>query len=277
MLTQYHRAANRIREANREAKHGTCGLGIGEARREELAGENVLRMYHLGFSASELASLLRATRARLFDSLADVDWSLDEESEILMNESPEHVASRLMAIRQRLRVQGDSILLRALQNDKPIIFEGAQGVLLDEKHGYKPPHVTWTDCTFGNAYSVLNAQGTAAKGVEIEKWGVTRTYLTRHGLGPMPVEGLNSSFRVREEHNTEDGWQGSFRVGPLDRKLLWEASRSILGGVDYVSLTHVDQAPKPMVVMDLVEGATTSRVKLLSFGPSAREKFERRV
>ena len=115
-----------------------------------------------------------------------------------------------------------------------MVFEGAQGVLLDQNVGFHP-HTTWSNTTFDNALEMLNSEGYTG---EITKLGILRTYHTRHGQGPFPTEG--SIPFVAEPHNTPQGWQGNFRVGAFDAVLGRYAIR-VCGGVDGLVITHGDR------------------------------------
>ena len=64
------------------------------------------------------------------------------------------------------------------------MFEGAQGVLLDEWHGFHP-YTTWSTTTFANAETLLAEAGMAGAA---QRLGVLRTTTTRHGPGPLVTE-----------------------------------------------------------------------------------------
>jgi len=90
------------------------------------------------------------------------------------------------------------------------IFEGSQGLLLDQHFGFFP-HVTRSNTGLKN----------------IHKYGidtvylVTRAYQTRHGNGPMTNEDIEHTIKVNPyEQNVEDGAQGKFRRSILDLDLL---------------------------------------------------------
>jgi adenylosuccinate synthase len=70
--------------------------------------------------------------------------------------------------------------------------------------------------------------------------GVTRSYCTRHGDGPLVTEDESLAAVLREPHNLDNPYQGQFRVGVLDVALLRYATRAI-GGVDGLAMTHLDQ------------------------------------
>jgi adenylosuccinate synthase len=113
-----------------------------------------------------------------------------------------------------------------------LVFEGAQGVLLDEWRGLHP-HTTWSTVEPRHARAMISALGERPYVL-----GVTRTYLTRHGAGPFPTE--DPSLTLPEPHNTTGEYQGAFRVGHFDPILLRYAIEAC-GGVDGLSVTHLDQ------------------------------------
>ena len=144
-------------------------------------------------------------------------------------------------------------LLRFMKN-KTTIFEGAQGVLLDQVHGFQP-HTTWSDCTFGNANMLLD--GFAG---DITRLGVTRAFMTRHGAGPLPTESPALAPLVAHDHNKTGPWQGAFRVGALDLPLLRYASNCIdmLDGLCVTNLDRLDVgAFRPQIVCTEYEVAGT--------------------
>ena len=122
---------------------------------------------------------------------------------------------------------------RGCSRQGPVVFEGAQGVLLDEWRGFHP-YTTWSTTTFENAETLLRECGAAAI-----RLGVTRTYQTRHGPGPFPTE--DRTLSLPERHNADGRWQGPFRAGHLDALALGYAAE-VTGGVDAVALTHLDTA-----------------------------------
>ena len=93
-----------------------------------------------------------------------------------------------------------------------VVLEGAQGVLLDEHRGFHP-HTTWSTCTLEPALALLAKHQWRGA---IERHGVLRTYLTRHGDGPFPTEDPAMAPLLPEPHNPSHGWQGGFRVGALE-------------------------------------------------------------
>jgi len=102
-----------------------------------------------------------------------------------------------------------------------VIFEGAQGILLDMDFGFFP-HVTRSNTTSKNAIALIKELGLP----EPDIYYVTRAYQTRHGNGFMTNEDKVPKL-VNNEHETNrsDGFQGKFRISMLDSELLNYALR----------------------------------------------------
>jgi adenylosuccinate synthase len=223
VITPYHIRANRYREARRgKARHGTCGMGIGEARQDALENpDDVLRVGDLLDWRALLDKLFRA-QARLREEFPDEDAGA----------SPLLVRHTYGQCAKRLRIVDGTWLGEQLRKGSAV-FEGAQGVLLDQTWGFQP-HTTWSDTTFAWADALLKACEFDGK---VERVGVTRAYTTRHGAGPLPTEYPQDG--PNELHNS-GGHAGSFRKGDLDVPLLRYAL-DVCGGVDSIALTHVDR------------------------------------
>ncbi len=68
--------------------------------------------------------------------------------------------------------------------DKVVVFEGAQGALLDKMHGFYP-HLTRTLCSDHNALALVEeVKGATSLKLAVTKVGILRAYASRHGNGP---------------------------------------------------------------------------------------------
>ncbi|HEX4794630.1 MAG TPA: adenylosuccinate synthetase [Humisphaera sp.] len=126
-----------------------------------------------------------------------------------------------------------------LRDTTHLLFEGAQGVLLDESFGFHP-HTTWSTTTFANAHTLLREAGFEGRQTRL---GVLRTYFTRHGPGPFVTEDSQLRRHLLEPHNDDAGWQGAFRVGTFDAVAARYAI-AVAGGVDALAITHLDRPPQ---------------------------------
>ncbi len=247
LTTPYHRAANQAREAARgTARHGSCGLGIGETASYALAyPDDAPRAGDLT-APRTLLRKLTLLRDRLTGTAPAALPTFPAPATPLTPAipptpltspalpAPEEVAAVFRAVGARVTLAGDGYLAGLLRQG-PVVFEGAQGVLLDEWRGFHP-YTTWSTTTFENAETLLAEAGEAGGATRL---GVTRTYQTRHGPGPFPTE--DPTLPVAEPHNADGRWQGPFRAGHLDAVALRYAVR-VAGGVDAVALTHLDTA-----------------------------------
>ncbi|GIJ79757.1 adenylosuccinate synthase [Micromonospora phaseoli] len=222
LATPYHRAANRARELARGAdRHGSCGLGVGEAVAYGLAHAADAPRVADCRNPGQLRRRLALLRDRLSAELGPL-------------EAPP-VADCLRAYRafaERVAIVDRDWLTGALRAG-PCVFEGAQGVLLDEWHGFHP-YTTWSTTTFDNAEALLAEAGAAGSATRI---GVLRTVTTRHGPGPLVTE--DRALPLTDPHNSTNPWQGHFRFGHFDAAAHAYALAAA-GGVDGLALTHLD-------------------------------------
>lgn len=98
-----------------------------------------------------------------------------------------------------------------------LVLEGAQGVLLDQDHGFFP-NVTRSNTTTKQAMQVWYRLSNDASYPEI--YYVTRTYQTRHGSGYMSNEDNIPLVNNEDETNVSHKYQGHFRIGSLDPEML---------------------------------------------------------
>jgi adenylosuccinate synthase len=122
-----------------------------------------------------------------------------------------------------------------LTRDGCVLFEGAQGVLLDERRGFHP-HTTWSSI---NTVAVDGICSRFEIETPVEHYGVMRTYLTRHGAGPLPTHDKALDALLPEAHNRGDGWQKNFRRGHPDAVLLRYALEAA-GQLSGLFISHLD-------------------------------------
>jgi adenylosuccinate synthase len=231
VTTPFHQAAGRLRELARRVRHGSCGVGVGETVLDSLWHPNeVIRARDL--CSPKLVRMLERVRWRLLETVRQ--WDVEARAEIDILEDRQVIERWMEGIAPLLQ-SATIIDDAAVSLEGTVIFEGAQGVLLDEHCGFHP-HTTWSNCTTSHARSFLwDRQFTGT----IHRVGVVRPYLTRHGEGPLPSE-IAELDCLPEPHNTSDGWQGRFRRGWAD-PMLWRYALEATGGVDSLAVTHLDQ------------------------------------
>lgn len=230
IITPYQKAANRIQELSRgKTKHGSCGQGIGITRGHHLKhGDKVLFAGDLKNSRLAKDKLEFIRKLCVADIKGYFAVTTDDSIYLLYNsESVEWVYEQYKHWPASIASFAD-----VADGHSQIVFEGAQGVLLDEVYG-TAPHNTWTDTTFNNAFSLLKDEGFNG---QITKIGVVRTYFTRHGAGPLDTE---CDLKYPEPHNCTNQYQDNFRLGHFDWKK-FEYAFKVCGGVDYIALNHCD-------------------------------------
>lgn len=247
LTTPIHRSMNRAREILRgAARHGSTGMGIGETVAYDLAVRQRAQAGDLvgnfrapaavldGVEAPRVgmlrdrAELVRALDALAFFAAPLVGKVADEDVEM---PTITELADALLEIGAHLNIPADFFTqYDDVLRQGTVIFEGSQGVLLDEYAGFHP-HTTWARVTPGALRAEL-----AGAGHETFVLGITRAYMTRHGDGPMPSE---AELVLPELHNTDGRYMGGMRLGHLDLPALRYAAAAC-GGVDGVAVTHLD-------------------------------------
>lgn len=107
-----------------------------------------------------------------------------------------------------------------LENYQTPIFEGAQGLMLSEDYKYFP-YVTHSKTGVSNVIDLLEKAKLSE--LDIEVIYVTRSYLTRHGAGPLPNEMKEKPYKnIKDLTNIQNEFQGILRFAPLDIDLLSE-------------------------------------------------------
>lgn len=244
VITPAHQAANRIRElARRDAAHGTCGMGVGETMADQLSHPDLtLRYADLSDRPTvlrRLNAIVELKREQLRDAicaLQDHSAHRDSVRALLHPSWLDAAADNYATLRNCAQMVDERGANRILSESGAVLFEGAQGVLLDEWHGFHP-HTTWSTTTFANADMLLDE---AAHDGPRTRIGVLRSYMTRHGAGPLVTEDDSLRELLPEPHNEDAGWQGRFRVGHFDA-VAARYALAVTGPVDQLAVTHLDR------------------------------------
>jgi adenylosuccinate synthase len=225
LILQYHRDLDLLSEARRgERKNGTTSRGIGPAYEDKIARRGI-RVGDLADPAA-LEQTVRdnvTARNRLVQD-STMDWR--------------PVFDQLLRHAERLKpwVRDVSLLLaESMRAGKPILFEGAQGTLLDIDHGTYP-YVTSSNASIGGVCTGLGV-GPRAIGAVL---GVVKAYTTRVGEGPLPTE-LSGEMgnRLRESGNEYGAVTGRpRRCGWFDAVVARYGAR--INGLDALALTKLD-------------------------------------
>jgi len=229
LILPYHIALDHAREAAKgAAKIGTTGRGIGPAYEDKVARRSI-RVIDL-FDAKRFEDKLR-------ENLDYYNFQLTQYYKAeAVNFDDVYAATLALAERIKPMVADVSRTLYEMNKaGKPLLFEGAQGTLLDIDHGTYP-FVTSSNCVAGAA-----APG-AGVGPQMLDYvlGIVKGYTTRVGSGPFPTEQENDVGRFLAERGNEFGSVTGRprRCGWFDAALL---KRSIqINGVSGLCVTKLD-------------------------------------
>lgn len=113
--------------------------------------------------------------------------------------------------------------LMALKKYDTIIYEGGQGLLLSQENIGDFPHLTPSST---GAYNIHN--DIEKLNAKVDLFYVSRSYMTRHGAGPMDMEVLKDDINplIYDEVNQPNDWQGSLRFGRIDMQKLYKRIKS---------------------------------------------------
>lgn len=197
------------------SQHGSCGLGINETVTRQLTGNFSLTIADLiDLPESKLRNKLQHIRSEYYkhrahelEDFIDKDWYED----FVIEEFIIHCRNFISFVRV--------VEYETLNQYDHLVFEGAQGLLLDEvRGGY--PHVTRSRTGLPNVEDVMDAVGIK----DADVYYITRSYLTRHGAGQLPFEVDYKIYPAIEDRtNIDNHFQGKLRFAPLNLSLLREA------------------------------------------------------
>jgi adenylosuccinate synthase len=228
LILPVHQAIDAAREAARgDARIGTTGRGIGPAYEDKVA-RRAVRLGDLA-SPDTLAEKLAAMLAHHNVWLAAVGHALADADQMFAD---------LMAMRDELLAfsgQSWQLLADARANSKRVLFEGAQGVMLDIDHGTYP-FVTSSNTVAGQA---ATGSGTGPTSIGFVL-GITKAYTTRVGSGPFPTEDFGGDGDRMGERGREFGTVTGRkrRCGWFDAVMVRQANA--VAGVTGMALTKLD-------------------------------------
>ena len=251
LILPFHAVIDVAREAAKEkagvAKIGTTGRGIGPAYEDKIARRalRVQDLKHPQRFAIKLKELLALHNHVLttFLGAADLDWTDalkpyiangEVQFDAVYDEAMAHAAEILPMVGDVSRELNEAHLQGAC-----LLFEGAQGTLLDVDHGTYP-FVTSSNCVAGNA----SAGAGVGPGMLHYVLGITKAYCTRVGGGPFPTEldwetegtpGYHMAS-VGAERGTTTG--RSRRCGWFDAALLKRSAQ--VNGLSGLCITKLD-------------------------------------
>ncbi len=285
-----NQAVERRREKIGEVRHGSCGVGINETIERSLTFggwsddgrlELPLRVDHL-LDESKTRYLCSEIVARWVPFRASaLQLSVFEHTDAVQWAKQPHVMERFIA---DCRDAMSKVNVSSKLPSGPLVYEGAQGLMLDQKApGF--PHLTRSNTGLDNVVESLGVRASD----DVEVVYVTRAYLTRHGAGPLnntfdPLPSMIDATNIRNE------WQGSLRYAALNIDTLAARIAADFAKVPNkkwrksVAVTCVDQIVEPIpviykgtatrlekhAIVDLIEAAVSpTGAAYESCGPTA--------
>ncbi len=229
VIMPYHRAMDELEENLKgDLKAGTTKKGIGPCYSDKVArfGIRVIDLFNPDSLKSKLETIV-PMKNKIFQALGDERvWNVED------------IYNEYLGYAEKLEKYVDDvsvILDRAINEDKDILFEGAQGTHLDIDHGVYP-YTTSSNTTAGGA-SV--GSGIGPKNID-SVIGIVKAYTSRVGTGPFPseLEGEIGDY-IREkgdEYGTTTGRPR--RVGWLDLVMLEHSKR--INSLTELAITNLD-------------------------------------
>ncbi len=228
----------RLEDSRGGGRHGSCGMGISET-----------------IERSNLPEL-RITMADLYNH-ADLESKLAEICDKyarFRTGSPIDEPAMAEKFLRACKALPEVVFPAGIGQCKDPVFEGSQGLLLDQDNREYFPHVTRSHTGLKNVRALCAQAGID----QIDAYYVSRTYLTRHGAGPLPGEDPGLSFA--DDTNHQNTYQGDLRFAPLDRNIWTRIQEDAGDAAVQLVLTHRDQLERDDLEADLS-----------SYGPSRED------
>jgi len=244
ITTPYDMLINQIAETSREEnRHGSCGLGF---------NETLVRSRNKKYSLIVKDLISNSLYNKVYKKESSKESSnVNFLKDVLIKIKKEYVKNRLEELNivdipeEFKEILNSDILIDNFLKDmdefvksitvkkfsevinefETLIFEGAQGLMLHQNYKYFP-HVTPSNTGIENVIDLLSDEfehEEQKKQVDIEAIYITRSYLTRHGAGPMPGELKEKPYeKIEDLTNIPNRYQGNLRFALLNLDLLKE-------------------------------------------------------
>lgn len=204
---------NMLLEIDRgEKRHGSCGMGIWEATLRTRAGFGITVEWVKNNTVEDILNRLKSIRR---------DYVLprikSEKININIDENLCELISTddiLEGFAKLIKENSECVEIRETSKEffesyENVIFESGQGLCLDADCVENFPHVSASKTGINNVIRILDSVGLKLD----EAVYITRTYLTKHGAGPLPNEDpiLMFDFELDDDTNVYNNWQGDIR------------------------------------------------------------------
>lgn len=221
----------KLEDVRGTARHGSCGLGVGETYDRS-------KIQHLQITMADLWNGSLGLERKL-EEICDkyAKYRIGEKIH-----EPDMVSSFLRGCEKFAEV----VEPLGIQQCTNPVFEGAQGLLLDQGNTPYLPYLTRSNTGMKNVWKLCSQAGIDKSDVEI--FYVTRSYLTRHGAGPLPGE--DTRLKFPDDTNKSNHFQGNLRFAKFSdsewlrlRMRCSDDSDGAGKGNAKLVITHCDQLP----------------------------------
>lgn len=243
LTTPFDMMLNQIAEEYRgSGKHGSCGLGIfetivrsGTDKRYTVYGFNKLSISAMRGVLNRIAETYVPDRLmQLGINSIPGKWReiLAEKDSII-----ENFIQDFLEMSEYVQMAENDIV----DNYDSVIFEGAQGLLLDQNNLSYMPHLTPSNTGIKNPLEIIGGRKTA-----LEVCYVSRTYMTRHGAGRFDTECKKSDINeaMIDSTNVPNRYQDTIRYGMLvleDLKNRMDSDLGSVNGTKSLAVTHLNE------------------------------------
>ena len=230
VVLDYHKDEDRLREESLgRDKIGTTNRGIGPCYSDKIGRSYAIRMADFADLDGLKEKLIKIVeyKNKLFGAMYHAE---DINADEIFEKCKKYAKVFLPFI-----TDTSEYLHNAINAGKSLLFEGAQGALLDLDHG------TFPFVTSSNASSLGMSAGCGVPAKFVDEFvGVIKAYSTRVGAGPFPTEQDNEVGQIIREKGHEYGTTTGRprRCGWLDT--VASAYSITIGGIDSVVLLHLD-------------------------------------
>ena len=236
-------------------RHGSCGMGIDEAKRRSLIPDFKITPFEIVSGGAEAfyKKLLFIRKEYLPERLAALALepsAMSEYGDMILDANVLYNYCEQMCRNSELITIVDENVIRSYDD---VIFEGAQGLILDEENKAFAPNLTSSRTGLTNPDAMLERLGINEP---CEAVYVTRTYVTKHGAGRLPYEEifLAKGRSFADETNIHNEWQGSIRFAPhgtceeFNEYVIRDSSGSAFA--PSILFTHVDETSRKVLTRD---------------------------
>jgi len=267
-----------VEEARGATRHGSCGYGIGETVERNLSGSTLSYGRAFETDERELGNEINRMQVEYVPARADALRRAAGVSSLPVPKCDGREVARTIKDFCALAGAPATTLPIEGRDDGLVVFEGAQGLLLDEKHRFFP-HVTRSATGLRNVVPLCKRLGIRM----LDVLYVMRSYSTRHGAGQFPTVVPGMSFD--DPTNVPNPWQGTLRFGTLDTMNIRDAIEQDLGeaegGLPDVTIGRVGIALNCLdqfggrAMLDRVERLLRLPVVIAGWGPRREQVMTR--